>query len=99
MSTVNFNLGYVVPNSAAKEIQVNSTFDQIDSLLDTPAGNIAPPTSSTAPGVAGQMAIGNDGGSPPLPALFVCLTSSVASPPVSALWMRINSAGTISATF
>ena len=98
MGTVNFDLGYIVTNSAAKEVQANATFDQIDALLDTPAGNLEAPTTSTSPGTAGQMAIGNDGGSPPSPAAFVCLISSATSPPVAALWMRITSAG-ISTTF
>jgi hypothetical protein len=99
MGTSNFDLGYVVANSAAKEIQVNSTFDQIDALLDTPAGNIAPPTAHNSTGAKGQMAVGNDGGSPPLPAVFICLVSGVLSPPSGGLWMRITSAGTISTTF
>jgi hypothetical protein len=98
MGTSNFDLGYVVANSAAKEVQVNSTFDQIDALLDTPAANIAAPTSSTAPGIAGQMAVGNDGGSPPLPAVFICLVSTMLSPPADSLWLRITSAG-ITTTF
>ena len=48
----------MVPNSAAKEIQVNATFDQIDAVLET----MVPSGTSVNAQTAGYTAVLGDGG-------------------------------------
>jgi hypothetical protein len=62
---------------------------------------VEPPEHYNSDGVAGQLAIGNDGGSPPNPAFFICLVtgSAEASPPTTALWLIVNAVGVFSTTF
>lgn len=95
------------PALTTDEIPVNRsgvnysvTAGSIAALATAPTVNlVAAPDHYNSPGQAGQIAVGNDGGSPPLSAFFVCLVSEVISPPSDALWLRINSAGAFSTTF
>ncbi|HLM79008.1 MAG TPA: hypothetical protein VK302_00105 [Terriglobales bacterium] len=75
------------------------TIAELAPLPTLPELLVAAPAHYNSPGVAGDLAIGNDGGSPPSPAFFICLVSSVASPPSNALWLRINDAGVFSTSF
>jgi len=62
---------------------------------------VEPPAHYNSDGTAGQLAIGNDGGSPPNPAFFICLVtgSAEASPPTTALWLIVNAVGLFSTSF
>jgi hypothetical protein len=69
--------------------------------LTLPELLVEPPEHYNSDGVAGQLAIGNDGGSPPNPAFFICLVtgSAEASPPTTALWLMVNDVGVFSTSF
>jgi hypothetical protein len=60
---------------------------------------VAAPEQYNDPGQVGRIGVGDDDGSPPVTAFFVCLVSQVLSPASDALRVRINSAEVLSTSF
>jgi hypothetical protein len=110
MGTANYDFPYIATNQSSPEITHNEALDDIDAAIHSVAGEssptlpellVTPPAHYNSDGTAGQLAIGNDGGSPPNSAFFICLVtgSSLASPPTTALWLMVNALGVFSTSF